>query len=70
MIENDDSDAKWIDCPACQAKVKWSSTDPNRPFCSDRCKNLDFVGWANEEKKMAGNSVYDDVLSNDLDYEY
>lgn len=70
MTEHHNSAAKWVDCPACQTKVKWSSTNPNRPFCSERCKNIDFVGWANEEQKMPGNSIYDDVLSNDLDSGY
>lgn len=55
-----------INCPACQKKLIWDSENPNRPFCSSVCKDKDFVGWANEEKVIAGNSLYDDILSDDL----
>ena len=59
----------YVDCPGCKAKVEWSTDNPNRPFCSEQCRNKDFIAWANEEKVLEGNSVYDEILSNDLDPE-
>lgn len=59
-----------VPCPACKTKIEWSTGNPNRPFCSDRCRNKDFVAWANEENVMPGNSVYDDLLSDDLNAEH
>ena len=56
-------------CPGCKASIIWNSQNPFRPFCSEKCKNHDFVAWANEDHAIAGNPVYDDVLSGDLDWE-
>lgn len=43
---------------------------PQRPFCSDRCKTIDFGGWANESNSIAGDEVLDnseeDLWSDDL----
>lgn len=31
-------------CPICKKEVKL--TDPNAPFCSDRCRTIDLGKWA------------------------
>ncbi|MBL4826165.1 MAG: DNA gyrase inhibitor YacG [Spongiibacteraceae bacterium] len=55
-----------IQCPSCKISLQWDSQSPNRPFCSESCKNKDFVSWANEEHVLEGNAQYDDILSEDL----
>lgn len=55
-----------VKCPTCHAEVVWSEENPHRPFCSERCRNKDFVDWANEEHRIGGNNDYDDLLSDDL----
>jgi endogenous inhibitor of DNA gyrase (YacG/DUF329 family) len=35
-------------CPTCHRPSTWEE-NPHRPFCSERCKLLDFGAWANEE---------------------
>lgn len=35
-------------CPICQRPTTYEG-NPFRPFCSERCKLLDFGAWANEE---------------------
>ncbi len=35
-------------CPYCGQPTQWEG-NPARPFCSERCKLLDFGHWANEE---------------------
>ena len=57
---------KSIPCPRCKTPILWDKNNENRPFCSESCRNKDFIGWANEEKMMKGNYLYDDILSNDL----
>lgn len=57
---------KKVKCPACGTEVAWSKENPNRPFCSSRCKDKDFIAWANEEQVIAGSSDYDDILSEDI----
>ncbi len=54
-------------CPNCSTTLEWSTNNPYRPFCSERCKNKDFIAWANEEHALPGDSNFDDVFSNDLD---
>ncbi len=36
-------------CPTCNRPVAYSKDNPFRPFCSERCKLIDFGAWANEE---------------------
>ncbi len=61
-----DQKTHFVACPSCSSKNEWTTDNPNRPFCSESCRNKDFVAWANEENVMPGNSVYDDFLSDDL----
>jgi endogenous inhibitor of DNA gyrase (YacG/DUF329 family) len=37
-----------VQCPTCGDQVVWSSASPYRPFCSERCKNIDLGAWASE----------------------
>lgn len=52
-----------VDCPNCQQSIEWTDQYPERPFCSTRCKNNDFIDWANEEQRIAGSPNYDDIFS-------
>jgi uncharacterized protein len=36
-----------VNCPQCQLASVWSAANPYRPFCSERCKLIDFGAWAN-----------------------
>ena len=35
-------------CPSCHRPTTWEN-NPHRPFCSERCKLIDFGAWADEE---------------------
>lgn len=35
-----------VNCPTCAAKVEWSEASPYRPFCSERCRQIDLGAWA------------------------
>lgn len=37
-----------VTCPACNGDSLYADSNPYRPFCSERCKNLDFGAWASE----------------------
>lgn len=41
-----------VACPACGAKVVWAETSSYRPFCSARCKGIDFGAWASEQYRV------------------
>ncbi|BEV13529.1 DNA gyrase inhibitor YacG [Herbaspirillum huttiense] len=38
-----------VDCPTCGTKVEWSEKNKYRPFCSERCKQIDLGAWAEEK---------------------
>jgi len=38
-------------CPNCSKPVEWQD-NPHRPFCSERCKLIDFGRWADEEYRV------------------
>jgi uncharacterized protein len=42
-----------IRCPACGGKSRYASDNPYRPFCSERCRNLDLGAWASESYRVA-----------------
>jgi endogenous inhibitor of DNA gyrase (YacG/DUF329 family) len=43
---------KVVRCPACSGPSIYAASNPYRPFCSQRCKNMDFGAWASESFKM------------------
>lgn len=47
------SDAeKWVECPTCNGPSLYSPANRFRPFCSERCKQIDLGAWASEEFRM------------------
>lgn len=54
-----------VNCPTCKEIVVWNEQSPYRPFCSERCKLIDFGEWASERNTIAG----DPVLLSDEDDE-
>lgn len=56
-----------VTCPNCGARVKWTAKNPDRPFCSARCKLIDLGAWAAEAHVIPGDPVEDDLLSDQLD---
>lgn len=51
------AELKKICCPTCEKKGTWTSDNPFRPFCSERCKLIDLGEWADETRKIAGDPV-------------
>ncbi len=45
-------DEKVVACPTCGGDSVFSPRNPFRPFCSERCKNIDFGAWASEDFRM------------------
>lgn len=40
------SGPKIVQCPQCGAAVVWGPQSPFRPFCSERCRQIDLGAWA------------------------
>lgn len=41
--------ATFVECPTCRCKVEWKEENKFRPFCSERCKQIDLGAWAEEK---------------------
>lgn len=41
-----------VSCPACGKLIAWRPENRYRPFCSARCKSVDFGAWAAEEYRI------------------
>ncbi len=35
-----------VKCPTCRREIEYSADNEFRPFCSERCKLIDFGEWA------------------------
>jgi uncharacterized protein len=43
-----------VKCPTCSKLQVYSTQNPFRPFCSERCKTIDLGAWASESYRIAG----------------
>lgn len=46
-----------------------TSKYPDRPFCSKRCKLIDFGEWATESHRIPGEELLDEEWSEDVERE-
>ncbi|NMM12246.1 MAG: DNA gyrase inhibitor YacG [Rhodoferax sp.] len=56
---------KLVRCPTCGGDSVYAPSNPFRPFCSERCQNIDFGAWATENFRMPTNGLPEDQLTND-----
>lgn len=50
-----------VRCPACSGDSVYAPGNPYRPFCSERCKNLDLGAWASESFRVPDETPPDDL---------
>ena len=55
-----------LPCPTCHKPAPWTRANKYRPFCSERCRLIDFGDWASESHRIPGQPL-EDVMSEDLD---
>jgi endogenous inhibitor of DNA gyrase (YacG/DUF329 family) len=55
-----DGDVRTVRCPGCGGDSVYAPTNPFRPFCCQRCKNLDFGAWASESFRVESEAPPDD----------
>jgi endogenous inhibitor of DNA gyrase (YacG/DUF329 family) len=49
-----------VKCPACGGPSVYGPRNPNRPFCSARCKHIDFGAWASEDFRLPAEAPPED----------
>jgi uncharacterized protein len=60
-----DPDLKIVPCPTCKGSSVFNASNVFRPFCSERCKNLDFGAWASENFRMPTEAPPEDQVYGD-----
>ncbi len=43
-----------VRCPSCGGESLYAPSNPFRPFCSERCRQVDFGAWASERFALPG----------------
>lgn len=56
---------KLVTCPTCAGDSIYAASNPFRPFCSERCKNIDLGAWAHEDFRMPTTALPEDQLTDD-----
>ncbi|WP_415887121.1 DNA gyrase inhibitor YacG [Neptuniibacter sp. QD37_6] len=54
-------------CPTCSKEQAWDSSNPFRPFCSERCKMIDLGAWASEEYSIPESKAASDFSSGETE---
>ena len=57
-----------VNCPTCAAKVEWTEANKFRPFCSERCKQIDLGAWASESYRITGQVSDDEAGAPGLEF--
>ncbi|RYZ57839.1 MAG: DNA gyrase inhibitor YacG [Proteobacteria bacterium] len=50
--------ARIVRCPICGKSTRYDQTNPDRPFCSSRCKTMDIAQWADENYRVPAKPDY------------
>lgn len=56
---------KTVVCPTCGGPSVYAASNRFRPFCSERCKNVDLGAWASESFRMPTDAPPDDQVYGD-----
>ena len=52
MPNERDTNTLTVTCPQCRGPSLYAPNNPYRPFCSERCKQMDLGAWASEEFRV------------------
>lgn len=54
-----------VACPTCGKKMAWSTANPWRPFCSQRCRMIDLGEWLSENNRIEGDDAFPEEPEDD-----
>ncbi len=57
-----------VRCPQCGGDALWAPENPWRPFCSERCKQIDLGAWASDSYAIAGQVSDDEAGAPGMDF--
>lgn len=57
--------ARTVTCPTCGGQSLYAPANAFRPFCSERCKNMDLGAWASESFRVPTEAPPEDLTYGD-----
>lgn len=57
-----------VACPTCKKIITWSTDNPFRPFCCERCKLIDLGAWADGSYAVPGDDANIDQLGTEQQF--
>jgi endogenous inhibitor of DNA gyrase (YacG/DUF329 family) len=61
ILTSEEVPAKRVTCPTCGGDSIYAPSNPSRPFCSARCKNIDLGAWATETFSVPSDALPEDL---------
>ncbi|WP_404809810.1 DNA gyrase inhibitor YacG [Methylobacillus caricis] len=58
---NTSTKKRLVSCPQCGELSEYSSNNPYRPFCSERCRLIDLGQWASENYRIPDTAKPEDI---------
>jgi endogenous inhibitor of DNA gyrase (YacG/DUF329 family) len=52
LVTSGSTSPRIVSCPTCGKPVPWVAENRFRPFCSERCKQIDLGAWAAEDYRV------------------
>jgi endogenous inhibitor of DNA gyrase (YacG/DUF329 family) len=52
-----------VPCPTCKGPALFHASNRWRPFCSERCRQVDLGAWASEQFRVAGAAPTEEDLN-------
>ena len=59
------STERQVPCPVCRGPSLFSPRNPWRPFCCERCRDVDLGAWASEGYRVATQAPAEDRADDD-----
>lgn len=59
-MKQDPVPVKMVVCPGCGGPSVYAPANAYRPFCSERCKDIDLGAWASEGFRLPADAPPDD----------
>jgi endogenous inhibitor of DNA gyrase (YacG/DUF329 family) len=57
---SEEKKARVVRCPTCGGDSVFAPSNPWRPFCSERCRQIDLGAWASESFRVEANPPVED----------
>ncbi len=59
--EQEQTPQRTVKCPQCGKPALWAPENRWRPFCSERCRQIDLGAWASDQYRVAGSEAPGDA---------